>query len=102
MIRQVMKRQTLVNGACLQGLQLYDVGCLESLVTFNDIKTHQLAFYQGLEPISGNLRVVCKNVGPVIACNEPITLGLIEPFYSSTRHSDLPPSKVFEVKEARP
>ena len=56
---------------------------LRSLLTLHNLELHSVSLLQTLVAFTGNGAVVDEHVGPIIASNEPVTFGVIEPLYSS-------------------
>jgi len=56
---------------------------LPALRTFCEFELHLLAFLQASESARLDGRVMDENVWSVIAANEPVTFGVVEPLYCS-------------------
>ena len=53
---------------------------LGAFLPLNDVELHVIALFQSLVAIELYCRVVNENIWPVIASDESIALGVIEPF----------------------
>src|SRR5437879_4948738 len=62
---------------------LRDVCSLRSLLPLHDLEFNRIALLQALVALAGNGAVVYEHIGPVVASNESVSFGVIEPLYSS-------------------
>src|SRR5712691_3601095 len=63
-----------------KGLDLGDVACLRALGAVDDLELHCLAFLERSETVALNGRVVHEDVTTSVALDEPVALGVVEPF----------------------
>src|SRR5882762_9683079 len=63
-----------------KGLDLRDVAGLRTFRTVDDLELYSLAFLERTEPVALNGRVVHENVTASVTLDEPVALGVVEPF----------------------
>jgi hypothetical protein len=68
-----------------------DVRRLRSLLAVGDFELHRVAFLQALVALGGNCAVMYKNIGTIGAPDEPVALGVIEPFDGAFQTFHVPP-----------
>jgi hypothetical protein len=68
------------------------VCCLWSLLTLGDLELHRVTLLEALVALRGNRAVVNKDVWPIRASDEAITLSVIEPLDGSFQTFHVPPS----------
>src|SRR5206468_406822 len=66
--------------ALTRELHLGDVAGLRALGTVNDLELHCLALLERTEAVALNGRVVHEDVAASVSLDEPVTLGVVEPF----------------------
>lgn len=71
----------------LGGTQSLDVLGFESFITGDDFEANFFPFIQCLEALSGNLRMMHKDILAGILGNEAKPFFVIEPFYLTTGHN---------------
>lgn len=84
---------------------LYYIGCLQALRSFDDVEFNPVSLIQAAETLSLNSSVVHEHVRAVIAFDEPITLFRVEPFDSTlhfgtfllTPHDESRPRRLMEL-----
>jgi hypothetical protein len=54
---------------------------LRTLLALNDVEFNVIALFQRFVAIQLDCRVVNENIWPVVASDESVALGVIEPFY---------------------
>jgi len=52
---------------------------LRTFLTLNDVKLHVIAIFQSFVAVQLNCRVVDEHIGTVIAPDESVALGVVEP-----------------------
>jgi hypothetical protein len=57
-----------------------DVCSLRPLLPFGDFKFDRIPFLQAFIPLGSNCAVVNKNIGAILAPDEPVPLRVVEPF----------------------
>src|SRR5262249_25423986 len=67
-------------------LECLDVLCLQALGSLDDVELHRLAFLQAAEALVLNGGVVNEHVLAVLAADETIAFGVIEPLHCSLFH----------------
>jgi len=77
------------------GLQLSHPGCLRSLGTLFLIEGYAITLLQAFETFALDGTEMNENIRTAINFDEPETLGIIKPFYSTFRHVPFP-SCLFE------
>ncbi len=71
-----------------------DIRCLLALRASRHIKSHTLIFLQGFETAALNRGEVREQiVAAIIRLNESETFSVVEPFYSTSCHRNLPKTK---------
>jgi hypothetical protein len=76
----------------ISALADYDnVCCLQSFRTLRNLELYLIAFVKGLEAVPLNGGEVNEDIISVVSGNEPKTLLLIKPFYSTFGHYNSPP-----------
>src|SRR5258706_11007984 len=70
---------------------LRNVCRLRSLLSFTNFELHRIAFVQALVALGSDGAVVYKNVGTIRATDEPVSLGVIEPFNRAFQTFHVPP-----------
>src|SRR5258706_10675687 len=70
---------------------LRNVCRLRSLLSFTNFELHRIAFLQALVALGSDGAVVYKNVGAIRATDEPVSLGVIEPFNRAFQTFHVPP-----------
>lgn len=56
---------------------------LRTFLTFSDFELHVVTFLQALIPLRTDSAIVHEHVWPIISTDEPVPLGIVEPFYGS-------------------
>jgi hypothetical protein len=54
---------------------------LRAFLALDDVELHIIAFFQSLVAIQLDCRVVNENIWPVVASDESVALGVVEPFH---------------------
>jgi hypothetical protein len=62
---------------------LDDVGGLRSFLAFDDFKFHFVAFLQAAIAVACDGGIMNEDVGAVLAADESVTLGIVEPLFRS-------------------
>ncbi len=63
---------------------------LEPFGILNNFELDDLALFQGLEPLALDGGMMDKDIFPAFPVYEPVSLLVIEPFYRSSFHGNLP------------
>jgi len=78
------------------------IGGLGAFRSLDNFKFDRVSFLQRAVTVPDDGRVMNKDIGAIIASDEPIAFGVIEPFHDAT-HLDSPPERMlrmFRVKRA--
>jgi hypothetical protein len=81
------------------GLELYNVGCFGALGRVDNVELHLLAFSQRLKAAVLNIAKMNEHIAAIFTGNESKAFGIIEPFYGTCLHDELPPSCEIEATE---
>jgi hypothetical protein len=84
----------IIADSSISGLR--DVGGLGTFRALNDLKFNGISLLQGTVTFTDDGGIMYKNVWSVIAPDEPVPLGIIEPLHSSL-HLTWPPEANFEM-----
>ena len=57
------------------------VGRLRTLLALDDLKFHVIAFRQALVAFAGDAGIMNKYIGPVVASDETVPLGIVKPLH---------------------
>jgi len=67
---------------CLWRISFSDVGCLWAFGALDDLEFDGVSFLQGAIALSGDAGIMNKDIGTIVASNEAVPLGIVEPFYN--------------------
>jgi hypothetical protein len=61
------------------------VGSLRTLRSLHNFEIDGISFLQSTVPLANNGRIVNENIRAIVAPNESVPLGVIEPFHGATQ-----------------